>query len=952
MNVKKLVLAKYIFTLNLIFLFITSFAQYYQTGVEPFKIKWGKKEFENIRVIFPAQADSLANIYLFSLLNADSLHDIDYQVGKRKIDVILHPNTVLSNGFVVWAPRRMEVVTQPDPNNDALLWHQTLSIHEMRHVKQMYSLQKGTTRIATWLFGEQAIGLTAALIHPWIFEGDAVWAETYFSFGGRGRSASFFQHYMAHSLENQKNFSYDKWLLGSYKDYIPNHYQFGYQLTQYINSHYGPNIIPNVFRFSGRYPFLLFPSYFAFKRQTGLSQKAIFQKTFSENDSIWKSSSENLAHKPNSFNYRDGYRNILYPYPINDSLTLAYITSLAQTPFFATILPNGKIKKIISTGYLIGRPSYNDSLIIWSEYQPHLRWNWKSSTNLKIININTNKIQQLANGRYFSPIFDGLNNRVIAIEYNQSGRYFLRAVALDGATTQLFTFENGYEIQEICFNPDFSSIYGIAKTQEGKKVFRIDSNYHFEIVLDGKYCDIRSLSCPDNQTLIFNFTNGFSENIYKFDLHISKLFKINDLPINSAYGYLKDNYLTFSHYTSSGYQLQHKRKDFLGFTTIDSIELYNKIVKAHAENTFMQHKAITFKTKNFTGPGTLLNIHSWFPYYMKPIQDASNIETANPVFPGLTLLSQNLTGSTQLSVGYGYGKSHLFFSSLSYYGFWPIINFTYEQTDNPAVLYQITQTYPINRDYRKKMNFNIFVPFTLSSGLYIKSFQIYNKFTRTNDYLYREDIDAYRKGMYSNELGIILYTLRTMAHRDLQPRIGFIFNTGWVTTPWDYNNLPNLWYGKSVLYLPGPFSNHGIRFTLFAQSQNIKYIYLNNMIRFPRGYSDYIPSINFKGIFFDYTMPLSYPDYNLSSLLYIKRLSLNLFSDFAQNQYKTSSYYSIITLSDNLQSFGFMLFIDFNIFRTWYPFKLYFTQAFKGKDFTTFSKFTLTINLNSNFARK
>jgi len=84
-------------------------------------------------------------------------------------------------------------------------WHKTLSVHEMRHVKQMYSLNSGTIGALSWIFGQQAVGLAAGFVHPWIFEGDAVWAETHYSFSGRGRSANFFNHYYTFSVTGKNH---------------------------------------------------------------------------------------------------------------------------------------------------------------------------------------------------------------------------------------------------------------------------------------------------------------------------------------------------------------------------------------------------------------------------------------------------------------------------------------------------------------------------------------------------------------------------------------------------------------------------------------------------------------------------------------------------------------------------------------------------------------------------
>lgn len=934
-------------TLIILFSTINLNAQYYYTGVESYKTKWKKKEYRNIRLIFPSQTDSLANLFLWSLVKSDSLNDNDYRLGQKTIDVVLHPNSVLSNGFVAWAPRRMELVTQPDVDGDALLWHKTLSIHEMRHVKQMYALNSGTTKVFSRLFGQQAVGLASSFIHPWVFEGDAVWAETNYTFAGRGRSASFFNHYYTHSVTDQKDFSYDKWLLGSYKDYIPNHYQFGYQLVSYINSQWGTQTIPSTYRYVGRYPFAFFPTYFGLKKATGLSRKNIYLKAFAHSDSLWRVDFKMHGATQLELNGNENFKNLVYPYQLNDSTSIAYVSSLANTPFFGLVSKSGKIKKIVSTGLMIGSPSYNDSLIIWAEYNPHPRWEWMSNSMVKIYNYKTRNLKHIASGRYHSPIFDG--NRIICIEYSPDGVYSLIGLTLNGEKNILLKFDGGFEVQLICKDNQTNSIYGIAVSDSGKKIFKVDSALNFSLVYNAAYRDIRMLACAGSN-LFFSFTDGFTENLYYTDIKENILYKITGIAPNSTYPNFKNGDLIFSYYTPKGYRINTVNNVLSNRKIVENILPYNNIVEVKHKTIHETIPLIHTQSTDYKGLKTLVNIHSWFPYYMKPLTDPADIQGESSVYPGLTLLSQNLTGTTLFNAGYGYsGASHMYFVSFTYRGFWPIFNFNIEQTNASASLYRVTQFYPENRDYFKKVELTTVLPFTLNGGLYSSSLQMYNKISFNNNYLYNESIDAYRSGLYLNEFGFTYYSLRRKAHRDLQPRYGIILNTGLLTTPWDYYNLGNLLYAKTKFYLPGLMKNQGVSITLTVQNQNIKYIYLNNKIDFPTAYVSQ-PSTKFSGIYLDYIMPLTYPDFSVGSLVYIKRIAINLFGDFAKNSYKTNQNYSIVTLTDSLQSIGFDAIVDLHFLRTWYPIRFKFTQAFIGRDYRAYTNIGLSINLYSNFA--
>lgn len=59
---------------------------------------------------------------------------------------------------------------------------------------------------------------------------------------GRGRLPEFNMTYRAQMLGDGKLFSFDKLLLGSYKDYTGDYYALGYDLTSYARYRYGSDI--------------------------------------------------------------------------------------------------------------------------------------------------------------------------------------------------------------------------------------------------------------------------------------------------------------------------------------------------------------------------------------------------------------------------------------------------------------------------------------------------------------------------------------------------------------------------------------------------------------------------------------------------------------------------------------------------------------------------------------
>ncbi len=75
------------------------------------------------------------------------------------------------------------------------------------------------------------MGGGAAIMPSWYYEGDAVLNETRLSASGRGRSAGFEMPLRTLLLGERKLYPYSKVKLGSYKDFVPNQYQYGYQMV-------------------------------------------------------------------------------------------------------------------------------------------------------------------------------------------------------------------------------------------------------------------------------------------------------------------------------------------------------------------------------------------------------------------------------------------------------------------------------------------------------------------------------------------------------------------------------------------------------------------------------------------------------------------------------------------------------------------------------------------------
>ena len=252
-------------------------AQFMNYGSDPARFKWNIVRLPHYNLVYPQGTDSMAYRYALYLENA--YPHIQKTIGKpikAKFPVILHPANMISNGMVSWAPRRMELITTPSSDLGIQRWDKHLVLHESRHVFQTGKVMRGIFKPFYYLIGEQAAGVAAFFLPVWFLEGDAVGTETAMSNGGRGRLPEFNMAYRAQMLGGDKFYSFDKWLLGSYKNYTGTYYALGYDMTSYARQRYGSDIWDkSTTRYTSN---ILFEG--SFKHYTGSSFKRLYHDTF------------------------------------------------------------------------------------------------------------------------------------------------------------------------------------------------------------------------------------------------------------------------------------------------------------------------------------------------------------------------------------------------------------------------------------------------------------------------------------------------------------------------------------------------------------------------------------------------------------------------------------------------------------------------------------------------
>jgi hypothetical protein len=928
--------------LNL-FLNSNSIAQFYSTGQDPALTKWNQIKTENFQIIFQKKFDNkaqdIANIleYYYNLAGNSLEHN------PKKISVILHNQTMVSNGYVAWAPKRMELFATPPQDAFPDPWFDHLCIHELRHVVQIDKLNQGITKILSIVFGQQATGLVAGQLPMWYYEGDAVCTETALTNFGRGRLPFFERGIKTHLLSDENRYSFDKMLFGSYKSYVPNHYELGYQLTAYTRIKYGRNVWSDVEDYVAKNSYTLLPTPFAFylglKKNIGLSQNELFEETFNYLDSSWTSKNKikhlSEPHYFQSYEIKE-YENYINPVFIDKNNLIALKEGLSHIPQFVFISEDSE-KVIYEPGYLISKDfSYARDILVWAEYRPDRRWSNREFTSIKLLNIKTRKEKVIVKkSRYFSPDFNVNAEKIVVTKVNETNKSSLIILnTFDGSVREEIQTQNNSFIQRPKWSFDEKYIYVIELTNSGKQVSRYSiETRSWEIVFKLEKGDIQRI-LPSEDYVYFHSTLNGTDNIYAFDERTKDIYQISDSKngISEFDLSANKNELITNEYTSRGFRLASIPVERALWKKIDQSNYYEySFAKELAKQESVDEKAQNktqkeFQVKPFRKPLNLFNFHSWIPFYVdynhmdlgNTFSDPSQIY--NNIHPGIMLLSQNKLSTTEAVLAYAYKDgNHFLTSSLTFKGQYPVLRISANYGADQLIRTTNSATWLPQTELGYSYNVDLYVPFNLSKGKFIKGFRPLISINFADNLYYNYENDYYIKGLEIVQSELLFYSYQRKAERDIVPKLGAIFDLRLFNSPFESELYGYMYNLDALFYLPG-WHNSGFKVDFGYQYQQPDLYLFSSDFSFPRGILRKRTEKMVK-LYADYIFPIAYPDWNLGSLIYLKRFRGDFFVDYAFNTYRTvnEAQTAYIWPIDHNFSFGIELTADYHLLRTTFP---------------------------------
>jgi len=896
-------------------------SQFYETGQDPFSVSWKQINTKQYRLIFPTGFEQEAMRYASSL---DTIYPL---IGKylpqspSKFSVVFHTQSSLSNGMVVYAPKRMELYTIPPQDNYPQDWLDQLALHETRHVAQMDALKSGITRLGYYLLGEQAVGVVAGLVPRWFLEGDAVFSETIFSKAGRGRSAAFSMPYRAMVMNQKKLFPYDKALLGSYKDFIPDQYQMGYPMVKMGRDSFSNDLFGNGLTFSAKYPFLGFPFGISLKNQTGLNNKKLYQYTYTNLKATW--AKQNILPPINYETWpvktTKTFTNYNLPISINDSIILVQKWSLSNTRQFVLVNKTGKEKVVFTPGSLSAdRISFYKTRITWSESTADLRWQNRSYSEIRIYDLVRKKHIRLTKKTwYYSPSFSKDGKDIAVVE--ESPQYQSSLVIINSENGELKLRIPAPDKNHLQFPvwDETGNIYCLAVGKNGKALLKYDKTIdEWETIIPSTFSDISSFSIAGDNIILAGETNGHN-NIFSYNIPSKSFFKITSSEFGTFEPYFDTNMgrLFFSEYTSNGYRINYTNWSPKLSTVSIQIAGFKYKKDSTIQTIFNLQDAETvsknYPIRKFSRIPHLFNIHSWTPAYY----NYSPSEITNPqLYPGFMVLSQDVLGTLISSLGYSYenGYSHLH-ANINYKALYPVISWN---IDVGGPFDRINGNPNQEADYTTNISstLNLSIPLNLTRGKYASAITPYLEWKYNRRVYFKKSDNQYYHGLNYINWGLNYYRYKKMATRDLFPPLGFSSYFKMQTTPFENKLFNNIYAYSLRIYLPVLIKHHSFQVRVGYQQQSPLAYYYSTLLPFPRGFVA-SSSQEMKLINLDYAFPILYPDLNLGPIFYIKRIRGNFFFDAAKNSVSKIS-------QSTMRSYGADFIADVHFLRIMFPFQV------------------------------
>lgn len=883
----------------------------------PTSLEWKKIDTENFEIIFPKEVESEAQRVAHMLEAAYPVVTRSLETLPKKISLILQNQSTVSNGFVTLAPRRSEFYVTPsiDPELTNTEWLKTLSIHEFRHVVQMQKTRRGFNRILEVLLGEIGQALGIGLTLPlWYLEGDAVGIETALTKGGRGRLPLFERNLRALLLSGRE-YDYDKAHLGSYEDYIPNHYVYGYFYTTFLRNKYGDLFLSKIVNLAASNSYNPLTFYNAYEQITGESFEKFYRNTIKELLTNWKEKEAKLNITPyevKNVPIKTDWTNYLYPQSVGENKFLALKKGLSDIAQF--VVTDGQNEKtVFYPGVLHNEYPYKvrAGKMAFVEWELDPRWGYRDYSRIRVYDLKEKKyVSDIRKTKGRLAVLDFTGEYILYVNWDELQGQHIVVTKLDGKEV----YRLNYPKNKIITSLDWLSHNEVAMVtkdmDDQKEVVKLSLLDQVETTLLPKtLVNIGFLTTHEGRILVESPASGI-DNI--FEISNGQAVQLTSSRFGAYAPALANNELVYNDYTDHGMNIVTKKlawdeKQESG----DSFVPYYEKISSYEDQQALDKdffKQENFPVSDYSQVKNAVNLHSWFII-------APPLSTSISVIG----LSRDILNKFALSAGaeYNLNEQELKgFVSAAWSHYYPVVDLKAAYGG---------RKHEINLDGKKlddhweegTFEGGLQLPWKSITGRFVQSFSLrgFAKLIKVTNKRSPDFTEIRNGALFSPGAQARYSFVSRLAHRDLNPGLGLVLD-GHLEEGQDITGVEQsgaLYVADSRLYLPGLWKHHSFFHQLGYEKQRDDFYQYSSFLLKPRGTKNVFlqEEVKYSG---NYLLPLFYPDWHASRYLYFKRISMNLFYDEMNGHYRSRQYHAAST--------GWELLLDTHFFRVFVPFTL------------------------------
>ena len=930
-------------------------AQYYSWGVDSPRHRWRQMKSESYRVVYPTTTEDVASRMMYYLGTVKDDINYGYRYPAMSIPFVVHPENFNSNGLVMWMPRRVEFLATPSVNSFATPWVKQLIAHEYRHAVQYNNLNRGVFKALSYLLGQQSSTISLLVMPLWMMEGDCVMTETEMTTFGRGMQPSFTLPYRAYDDVGDAFKNIDKWFCGSYKDYIPDHYQLGYLLSRHAYNLTGRVLGDGIAELTSRRPYMVISTSWSMNEVIALSETKLFYDTFHTLASHWNKlpTKQTTTHIP----IPEPKSHTIYSHPqvTYDGDIIMLKEDLDRPTAFVRLDSIGVERHIAYTGNISTRPALsNMGRLWWTEYRRSTLFDHEVNSVLCYMDLGEERPRYYAehnNVLYPTPT---IGQSLAWVEYTPDGIYTVVANGI-AELSERTTLPCGSEIHGMAWDDQTMGLYIIVTDDDGMHIARVVRG-GTERVTRPSYSTLSDLRAKDGKLYFGSISSGLDE-LHYYDLREGKEYRISQ----SRYGSFNpmpydDNRVIATSYDRRGYlpvmQRVDNKREVKYRPAPPKILLpegreWNVVNLDTVRFTPADNAQIMAQTppKRFNKFGHMFNIHSWAPMSYDPY----NIVEENAIAFNLggTIMSQNILSTTEGFLTYGWNQEEgsVWKGLIRYYGLglnlWVRGVYGGRQTLHTIYYYDPTTQKVVFPDIPKLGHYysasvGATLPLLMQRGYHTRQLAISTVWNTSNGMKVNVGKIHYENGKISNfeKLGysegvrqltcaITFQDYVRQAHRDFLPPYGFVAQGSYTLNP-SSDDMGHLLVTYGKLYTRGFAPHHSLcveasyqnSFGGFQSKEVLSNLSFSSTRLLPRGWSSReIVNKHYVATALNYQLPVCYPEMGIRGLIYFKRIRLNAGLDAASfyNPLFHPETGDIITERYHIGSYGLDFGFDFNV---------------------------------------